>query len=467
MISETNKTAISNLTQLAQGKGAEFESHEESILEAGALVSRPVSPVVVADQTALEAFMVNTAEGNEDHEQVVNDYAQVLGDGIAAQAALVKESVIPFITLVTDKTVAQVSAAKIPAYVVNQIYLAEIHDTQSIYEILSQYQHLTKADVMMPRGLPLIEEVDLVNNIMTGSSVLDKSLIKMLAEHDDGWAIDVYTRHFCSNVDSTGSFDHDISMMDEYLVVYQICENLLAGDLDLKEIFPGLLLETVLTDYRNQAALAMVAAHKNWDGLKATGLLVLDYPSASYIPEGPESPVINVIGSNYEAFLTAGGSPELVIGSCIGERQYETVALMNSAEHHQLRYNSYLTDCETELQKRAGQIIRDASVAAVKEAINSQQLSGQQEGLTDPVALEQAFYEVMCRFQDRELKADVYGCIRLAVCQAFYNDTSALEILTRMDAYLTTYKDMEPRAASYYVVLDMVVNHLTQQVVPA
>lgn len=471
MITPVNKPALGRLAQLAISRNLTLVPEDDSLLMVPVEETRPVAECLMRDQTALESFEMVTAENNvsgENSENAMQDYAELIGEGIRDQMSNARNVIRPFINDVMAETLARVSEATIPAYSIVQVYPADIHDNPAIYELMSEFESVELREVAIPVGLPLVDEETISGMCRIGSTIMDKQLSAMIANYPEGWLESIYQRFFATTAQDKILFPPELNKLDELLIVYLIANyHALNENPELEQMYPHRDNETVFLTLKQQAAAAIIRGHRNWDTLKSSGQLVLAYPISSWFPTSEDRAVIRVIGDNYESFLHAGGTPEMVIGSCVGSRIYRSAELLEQKDYLHARYAEYISACNSDVENRKGSIVRDCSTDAVGKLLMAEGVDvdpGLYTPHNEPSELIGFYKNSISLFSDAEIAESAYRCVRIAVCNALFAGTSALEILTRIDVYLERYTDLEPRQAAYQVAADMIVDHLMQQV---
>lgn len=470
MITRHNHGKVARLISMSDASGQIFEPVGETPLASIVEDGMYSADVEIRGKSALESFTEVTSI-NEDvnpHDQSTQAYAELLGRGIYEQTKFARDTVVPFVRSVYERTRDKVAGVALPTYSVKSFFLADVHDNPSIFDLIAEYKDLPRSEIIRPFGFPSYSEEELIGFLRTGSSIIDADIAKMVGDHDTGWLMDTYNQYFGGNVAGAISVTASPSQMDEYLVAFLLCRKFL-NELpeNIQTSYPHVSFKTVLYNLIGQLGREMSATHTQWDNLKSQGHLVIEYPSCSWIPDSVEEAVIHVIGDTYNAFLDAGGVPELLIGSAVSERLYTTVKIAESKEMLLAAYQEYCNKADEMLVRNTAGIIRDSAVEAAEELQDSVRVDASEGVAGTPEDCLVTFRAILDKISNADLEDNPYSCIRIAACGSFFADTDSLNLLVRMDTYMARYEGMDARDAAYYTAADLIVEHLTTQAKPA
>jgi hypothetical protein len=465
MISENTRPGIAAVVSNTRDSKLILEVMPNTPLSHLVVETTPVvTPTVGLEAEAVyQQTELTDITGVNRHEMVLDEVVGTLGEAIVEQMRMVRCDVIPMVKRVTSLAIDAANEVKLGEYVIETFFLSEIHDNEAIVELLSRWDSFPAGKVISPIGFQKLEESEVIALAATGSPRLDEPMAEMIGKHPAGWATAVYEEYFGITDVKTFTPVVQLNSMDEWLLAHFIARNLA----DNPQEGSGLSLlnhNNFCATLMAQLAVAMTSTHKNWDFLRTSGSLVLSWPIATDIPIDAKSAVIQVIGDNYNNFLGAGGSPEILIGASMDDRPYSGAAFTTNSERYQKQYVAYKNRLAIYRERQLGGVLRTAlNIEIAKEVLTLP------EGLLEnSISIEKMQAHVtglLGSKLDHELVGDLYMVAREVICKVIYGHTSALEIAEKIDAVMTK-RSCDGRRAAYYVAIDLLLEYWLNQTTP-
>lgn len=462
MISENTRPGIAAVVSNARDAKLTLDVIPNTPLASLVVETTPVvTPTVGLEAEAIyQQTEVTDITGINRHEMVLDEVVGTLGEAMVEQMRMVRCDVLPMVKRVASLAIDAANEVKLGEYVIESFFLAEIHDNEAIVELLARWDSYPSSKVISPIGFQKLEESEIITLAATGSPRLDEPMAEMIGRHPASWATSVYEEYF--GIQGVKTFTPTIQFpsMDEWLLVHFLARNLA----DNPQEGSGLSLAQhngYCAALMAQTAVAMNATHKNWDFLRTSGSLVLSWPIATDIPVDAKSAVIQVIGDNYNNFLGAGGTPEVLIGASMDDRPYSGAAFTTNQERYMQHYVAYKQRLAFFRERQLGGVLRNAlNVEIAKEILVLP------EGfLANSISVDKMQSHVTALLgskKDVELVDNLYMVAREVICKVIYGHTSALEIAEKIDDVMTKRK-CDGRRAAYYVAIDLLLEYWLNQ----
>lgn len=415
------------------------------------------APVIIQNVVSTE-----NAQGENAFNATIEEAVNVIADVTVNRMETIRGLVLPMISQAVERANDALSTIELADFSIQSYFLADIHDNAFIHEMMENFASATYQEVSMLRGFGARTEGELMELVKTGNPLVDQQLAKMLANHPEGWIVDVYDFFFGRSPYKVYQGHVSFPEMDKLVVGMMLVNAVLESP---PEDYPASLSayerETVFL--LGQIAGALKETHERWDRLRTNGVVVLSWPIASDVPSEPEQAIINVIGDNYNNFIGAGGSPELIIGAAVSNRPYNAEDLLENKDTYLQAYESYRVRYETNKTKSMGTLMRNALGTSLTESVRLLPKDMFPEGLSDHdapgVMLTHLGY-----YSDIEISEKTYQVAREIVSKVLFPDYDPLAVLKGIDEEMEK-REIEPRVAATLVVVDDILDHLLSQVI--
>lgn len=420
-----------------------------------------ITPTLGLESAAIvETTQVEDIQGVNRHEVVLDEVVGTVGSGIANQMKIACHDVIPMVRRVVAKVEDAIAETTVGDYSIETFFLAEIHDNEAIVELLTRWNEFRADKVVSPVGFQPMAEADIITMSQTGSPRLDEPMAEMIGSHPAGWATTVYEKYFGISEILNYKPVVNLRTMDELLMAFFLARNFADKP---QEGSPLSLAQhnNYCATLMSHLAVGMIVTHKNWDYLRTTGAVVLSWPLASDIPTDDSQAIIQVIGDNYNNFLGAGGSPEVLIGAAMADRPYAGKALSEKMKTYLEHYQMYKVRLANYRERNLGTLVRNTLAVEIGKEI----ILLPEHTLKDSLSIEKLQSLLIAQVGtvlDHRLPKELYAVVRELICKVVFGHTSALEILTQIDHVMTKYK-VSGREAAYRVSISMILDYWLSQ----
>lgn len=405
-----------------------------------------------------QGSMLPNAMQQVPHDTKSDEAVQLFGDSLAGHFQFARHVVNPAINQITQAIIDKIGQ-RAPMHNLSMFSLAKIHSSPTAAALVAPHADAAIAETPLFSQFPERDEAELVETLRTGSAEFDADLQDMLVTLPTGWINDVYYRYFRQG----DLFDQgrELSRADELLVVY-----LLAKAYD-NEPPAGVAMSLPeynqrVTQIAEQAANALNDIYRRYDRLVLSGALVWRFPPTKDFLESDADGAIIVIEPVYSAFIADGGTPEVIFGAAVSNREGKRDALLATKEDYVAIYNRF---CERQARlrnDRLGAIARDELARQASRVVL--EVESKLPAGSDIAAIQTLLAQQIESINVQELLEDTYKAVRRALCQSVFAFTDALKILERIDAYAAKNPGMTPGRAATLAAISLLVEHQLSQV---
>lgn len=194
---------------------------------------------------------------------------------------------------------------------------------------------------------------------------------------------------------------------------------------------------------------------KEHDASVASGRMIISYPGLN-IDQNDGTTNIIVNGDIYHSWLDAGGTPEVILGSYITDRNVDATALADKAVTYLDAWNRYIGS------KRSSQ--ESNKLATVKKTLlrlGSDLIEGiEEDGGTATSEMYKLLTTKIASLNLYHLQ-DLHSVARDVICDTLYPNTMVKTILQLIDKYGQDNPQMEPRELALLATADIAVKYVT------
>lgn len=408
---------------------------------------------------------VDAAGGNR-HEDALSTASDIIASAVRFDLQLAKNTVNPIIAEVADTAFNDVKARQNTIGTVLAVVpdrYDSIWSSGVLTDMVSAYKDIPNSSLdEMFTVHPMLPEGTVLELMKTGSTKFDNEVAKFVEEVGVAFVMDTYTRYLVSSRHNEGytrpdmerELNLDVLGRKRLVILHLIARKLMQEPLedtnmslgDYEAMMAVLVSQTGRLINRCFDRRARTEKHK---------LLIVSYPApnSEFKTLQPEDAQITVNYDVYVTWLEAGGSPELLYGACVSDREMNYDVLLEKGEEY----------CRTWANRAA--LVRSAqhneiynnTIAALRNAMSKAiaTLDAETTSQGGKEQLQARLTEALGKLTTRCVH-DIYECSRSLVCSVIFPDTNAYAILTRTDVIAKANPDLNIREASLLATIEIV-----------
>jgi hypothetical protein len=472
-ISVSNATAIA--ARLAQsGVGLQVASGANPL---SLLVQANVTPNVVMNYNEpdiqkfgailLEASRERLA-GDPEHDLVSAEVVEAISGAVRYSMDRARNQVNPAIkTLIAkiEENVNRYTMSDIcPISIVPRFY-TDVWANSKLEDLVQPFKNGSRSDIITKYkvGQPLHFE-GILQLLSTGAGAFDEEVLKAF-EGKNQMVEDTYGSLFSFTCDR---FFNWATVLNPYhgnpeqiLLCHLLARKLLA------EIPEGLdvplpAYRAHVSDILNQSGVAILGVLKNRQDQITHKKLVIAFPTAEPVGVKAENGIIMVNGDVYNAWLKEGGSPEILMGSYITDRNTNYSQLITDQGRYLQEYKRFQNLRNNALIENRHSILMGAVRGAMLQLIN--ETGDIPDGPS--IAMQAERFHELYRNIARKETENVYLLARKLICRTQYAHTDAEIILDNIDSISEGNKDLSIEEAVSLAALDYIADWLVSFIIP-
>lgn len=473
MLQKASVESVITLAKKISESGLSMIPHQNTPLSIA--VNESYSPIIDTAESAdlyrlseciQKASMRDAGEGCYPHDNVMETLVEMASSAVQKNILLARTVVNPQIKQVVDAVESTLSKAAIRA--ANPI--AIIPDTfdgvwasPTLTSLVGRYEDVPVRDVVKPAYFGSRATDDVQGLLKSGSSAFDSEVAAWVEGLGVDFVMDVYNTVFAqAYLNESGPKLHDflstlrdnnpLMARNRALAVYLMARTLK----DQPESEAGVDLSTfreVLTENMEQAGRMVAQAMARRIQETDAKLLLTSWPTTDTGNALLNGAAIVVNGECYTAWLNEGGSPEILLGSFVTDRETGYGALLAAGDRYKQEWERVLLMRKSQVNSHRFNTILQSLGAAITDIIN---------GMADDdmVVINRAAYharlrEVLGTFGSGDFE-NLYTAARTALVFTLYAHTDAERILKAMDEILNQMPKLDVREAALYAVIDVV-----------
>lgn len=494
MLKQSSVSAVALLTEKVGQAGYAIASLPETPV--AALVGRCYNPVVdvkVDGQAALTAndalgvvheLAVRTQQPSENdapcHGDDLESFVNVLAKTLETNLHMTRNVVNPIIRAVAesvDQARKEASAPQSSLLSVTPAAYEKIWGSAALDNMIDPFKTVaTISTVRTVNVHPLITKEELVQLVATGSSRFDEELQAWLAECGEDWAMDTYRMIFGNGQDVAGRPEQgDVAIELNHLLGNHVTErnrnlliHVIARRLS-KDVPEG--VDMSVTDYRAMMAglveqtgraICRFLDTRRRDVSQNRMILAWPVQGAEYETRFADMAQITVNPDLYPKWLESGGTPEIILGAFVTDRETDPSKLIADKERYELSWLRRASLVRSRQRSDLFSVTLSAFRKALTEQINALKDSDVPGGTRAP--MHQKLNEVMEKLDLAQVER-VYDTAKWMVCTIMFPHTDSLKILDTLDNIARDNPELadRPTEAALLASIDILVDWLVQQ----
>ena len=424
--------------------------------------------------TELQApYVLNSRRVDErgvcEHDLVMEEAATVIAETITKNLDWARDVVVPTIDEVlagVDKYVADRIGGLNDAVRVEPQFWPRIWDNPMLAEMVAPYADRVASEFLPSRPVfPRAETTeDSVKVMLTGIGSVDGDVEALASELNSGSSNDL-TRYIYNKVFSTEQgaenealVSNSIGNANTRLVEFLMARNLYMsmpegmGDESSYRVQMGEVMATLgRIVQRAIVDRGVFEKSKRLNPIYPTG------PSTD--PNHPS--IIYVDGDVYtKYFLEEGGSPEVLLGAMVTDREIKIESLLSQAERYTKAWANEQRMVAMRVENNKLDVVRNAFAVVLRDTAGK-----------IPEELEPLDVEVQCKRIDEAVATlagrdmdNLYLTARHLVCTLFFPHTMAYKLLLAFDDARRISPDLEPRDCALLAAIDLLVEWIAPQI---
>lgn len=218
----------------------------------------------------------------------------------------------------------------------------------------------------------------------------------------------------------------------------------------------------------NYAAVTVQCGMLRYKSADKNDRVVMRYP-----PRGqelsfdrPEQGVIVVNQSSYERFLEQGGTPEVIMGSYLTDRQTDASRLLENRDQYITQYNARVLKARSDSRIRVITSMRRYLEEKVAAEIVATGNSVEEQGFWKGVTIDQAVAQSILRrcIDNMQLEDldDMYSTVRDIILDVFFEETDVRKLIQLIDENSKDSPD-DIQSAANLAIVDYIVDWFMHQ----
>lgn len=375
--------------------------------------------------------------GVPEHDLTMDEIAPIVAEAIGAALSIARNQVNPMIKRVVhwvEQQLDQDGSASILPLVIDPQFTHRVWRNPALGELVDRYEEtLQPSPHVRTRNLN-ITDLDRTVATKTGILDLDDDMAALIEGMGDTEMAELWHRYFQGGAESglNQTLDIDAAMSPYSLIVVHMWTVYLSANVPDTE-------DIELEDFREYIAVLRAATGRliarrigMLDKAIRAKRMVIRYPSEEQIRslenEGGEIRLI-VNQQVYKRWLEDGGSPEILLGAALSDRNSHYDSLLANAEQYKRTWASHERLLRLAQRNKTFNRLQNYIGLAVGREINDLDLD------TVPHTREQMHADLtvhvghLCATDVENL----YDTVRHILCNTIYKHTDTLRILTEFD----------------------------------
>lgn len=424
-----------------------------------------------AKNVLVNGSMAKGLDGVVKHDTIIDNIVDVAAKSIQASIHMARNVVNPVVKAVIADIETELHKAEIN--VTNQLAVLpriykNIWNSPVLEGMVERYEDSAVTDLRLAFVHKPLTPQELMELVKSGSGRFNEEIEAWVGEIGPEFLATVYRDTFCSDnemaqhddaVMLSPSIDGATVDMDRVLAIHFMARKLKTSvqeDINMS-----------LSDYREymanvieQSGRAVCRIMEKRARDKKQRVLIVRYPAASPDSLYAKESYIEVNADVYNQWLEEGGTPEVIMGAFLYDRETGYSQTLENKEHYKavwdrraqlLRSQAYSARYNTTVQ---------ALGVAVAKQINL--VKDEELPVQSRAVLHQRLAECLNDMNVKKVE-DIYLCARRVVCHVMFAHTNAEEILDNIDAACKANPGIDIREAALLAVIDVVVDWIASQ----
>lgn len=454
------------LGQLAKEAGFSVNAVTGSVIGALNDISIPQCNFIgIGDAVSAGSIVQSFSEAGKDsgifpHGEALEASAEVLTKAIAESQDFARHGVNPLIERIVnavergeDQGLNTAGRPDVLTY-----NYSDLWNQNSWLALLSRFEHVAVVPVAIKAQFEEKSTVFLLNALKTGVQSIDAAVSKMLESKPAEFLDDVYNAVFRGDIDSLNRlaivgtqsgqdwyFSNGVLAADAVAVAFLLAKGYEKASEEEGETIGSTMADSITTVI-NSAGYRAFSVSKRRDADMREQKLIYTFDRNQVL----------VNGDLYVGFLTAGGSPELLLGAYYARDRVTGEALLAGRD----KYIELYTRNERKLEElfrserltRARATIYNELVAIMRDFADDELSRGRREVLAD---IDKLATGVSLRDLD-----DLWCVVRSLVCVIFFPYSTALDVLKKYDEVAARLGTDDSALIEYHVGIELAVDYL-------
>lgn len=414
---------------------------------------------------------VNDCRNHTDDSQ---DWVKVISTSVRGTVVLARNVVNPMIKLVVDEV--EDRRKRLTATIANTMSVVtdnfeSIWSSTVLDSLVERFKDApAHGDVELFNIHPLLSEAQILELMKTGSQRFDEEIEDWVKSIGADYLGDVYRRFFMRDVSAeTGKLmdsseygyhvhwfnSRGIAGRNDLLAVHLMSRSLLASppedvDMGLEEY--RMLMAGVL----EQTGRAICRLFESREFDRESKRLVLDWPmvNAPFNAEDPTRGYLMVNGDVYTEWLEAGGTPEILLGSAISDRNNGWTYLIENRNQYEKVWTNHVALVRTAQNSNEFNTVlsalRDAVTKLINEVPEEQLVNGTRAIMHDRL------YDMLENTYISDTSPNhIYRTARKLVCATMFGNRDVRALLDNMDTISAEHPEVEIREIALLATIDL------------
>lgn len=468
MINHNSLTASIGLADKLSNKGVQLSAIAgtplATLINAGFLPNPDVGTLNMTAEERIQFGSVSkNAQGICEHDLVMDEVVEVLKRTVTWGLDLARNQVNPCVKTAVQFVEDYVSAAltlKNTAISVQSDTYHSIWGSHYLQGMVERYNETAVKDVKLNIVVPVPEQLaSPITLIETGITRFNTELGDFVASLPEHYVTELYNRVFVS----TGE-DYTSSLLSHLNHMYVDPNQILLIHLMALKLFDTVPegVRVGMNEYKEyiadivaQSGRAMVRTLERRESNAKRKTLINDWSQLREDDIGITPITIRVNGDVYGNFLEAGGSPEVLFGAFLTDRNYNYDLLLERKDQYIKVWESQERVMGTNLRLQKANHYLTGLVRAVE-----QQIADLPEDLlvTERGIYVTALHTYVKGMPNSWYEDCLFTTVRKVICSVMFPHTDALEILTMLDTVGRDHPTLDIREAGLLMMIEYIPN---------
>lgn len=466
MLNYNSLTAAVSLAQVLDNKGLAIRAIDgtplASLVRAGYLPNPDVGTLEMSiEERIMFGAQAKNAAGVVEHDMVMDEVLEVLKKTVAWNLDVARNQVNPSVKAACEFVQQYVDDAltlKNTAISVRADKYAEIWDSHYLTGLVERYNETPVKDVKLSITVPMADGIATpLALVETGVARFNTELENFIATLPDGYVQEIYNKIFVNRDESynpslLAHLNHLYVEPTQILVIFLLASRLC--EITPEGVQAGLNeYKEYVIDIMSQAARAVCRTLERRESNAKRKVLVSDWSRFREDDIGINPVEIRVNADVYDKWLEAGGSPEVLFGAFVSDRNSNYDILLERKDRYIKVWESQERVMATNLRLQKANHFQTGLVRAIEKEI--------QDMPDDLLVTERKVYVTELHKYIRNMpnnwyEDDLFITVRKVICSVIFPHTNAYDILTTMDSVAKEHPELEMREVGLLALMEFI-----------
>jgi len=430
-----------------------------SLVKAGYLPRPEIGDVQMSiEEGILKGSVCKDLQGVCQHDVVMDEVVEVIARTVEANLDVARNQVNPTVKAVVEYTQAELEATeklKATTFSVSLDTYSSIWDSPVLADMVERYADTSVEDLRLDKYIPKPE--NLADLAMTGASRFDKELQTFFESVDEEFLSNSYSVVFGDRAEGfvSTSLVNSVNIYtenrDAILLRHLFARKLLNNPPEGVEMGLAQYNEYISTIMAQTGrAVSRILSRRETDRVQK--VLVRSFPLMGIDRIGLVPIDIRVNSDVYMKWLEEGGSPEVLFGAFVTDREQGYTTLLNNKDHYINAWRRQERVLHTAIRMDRNNNAAYSLVKALYKQIDEMP----EEDLLLPKVVYKDKIDACVADLPARWYEDMFCSVRKIVCSAIYPHTDAYAILTAIDNAANDNPGIDIREAGYLAVIEIV-----------